>query len=193
MAQDVDLGILVITGGKGGVEPKVGDDAGVDVLRVGGIVEAGVHGGEGADVAACAAAASDDAVGIDAEFAGVLLEPTDGAFRVSDANSLVRLAVGQLGALAFEHLILSRGADQPAAGEVGAGSTKLIQRATAPATPVKEDQPRDFRLRAVVIRREVDFHPPLLSARSFVDVGFAGRRLGRVARSRRFLPEEQGG
>ena len=44
MTQDVDLGILVVIGGEGGIEPQIGDDAGVDVLRVGWVGVRGVRG-----------------------------------------------------------------------------------------------------------------------------------------------------
>ena len=176
MAQDVYLGILVVIGGEGGVEPQVGNDAGVNVLRIGRVVESGIHRGERADVPAGAAAAGDDALRINAELASVLLEPADGAFRVGDADALAGLTGWQcLGFGASEHAILRGGANEPATGKVGAGDAELPQRATAPATAVEEDHAGHFGFRRVVIGREVNLHLPRFPGALLVGVHFAGR------------------
>ena len=78
MSLNVDRGGLAVLSGKSGIDPGVGDDPGVDLHRIRRIIQAGIHRGEGTDVAARAGAAGDDAGGIDAKFTRVLLEPADG-------------------------------------------------------------------------------------------------------------------
>lgn len=115
VAEDVDFGVLVVVGSEGGVEPEVGDDGGVDVFGVGRVVEAGVEGSEGADVTAGGAATGDDALGVDAEFGGVLFEPADGAFGVGDADAFAGFTGWEFGAVGFaEHLVFGGGADEAA-------------------------------------------------------------------------------
>lgn len=179
MAQDVDLGVFVVIGGERGVEPQIGDNAGIDILRVRRVVEAGIHRGEGADVAACAAATGDNSLRVDAEFTCVLFEPTNRAFRIGDADALAGFACGQLSGIGLaEHLILRRGTDEPTTGEVGAGDTKLAQRAAAPSAAVEEDHTGHFRLRSIVVWRKVDLHLALHASRGLVDVRFASGSFG---------------
>lgn len=179
MREDVDFGVFVVIGGEGGIEPHVSDDARVDVHRVCGVIQARIHRGERADVAACRSTAGDDALRIDAELARVLLEPTNGAFRVGHAHALLGFTCGQLRGIGLaEHLILRRGADEPAIGKVGAGDAKLPQRASSPRTAVEEDHAGHFRLRGIVVRREVDLHLALYASRGLVDVRFASGSFG---------------
>ena len=126
MAQDVDLGVDVVIGSEGGIEPHISDDAGIDVLRVRRVVEAGIHRGEGADVPACRSAARDDALRVDAEFVRVLFEPADCAFGIGDTHAFAGFTRGQLGGVGLaEHLIFCCGTDESATGKVGAGDAKL--------------------------------------------------------------------
>ncbi len=172
--EDLDLWILVVIQSEGRVEPQVGDDTGVDVLRVGRIVEAGVQSGERTDVSSGAAAAGNDSGRVDAEFASVLLEPANRALGVSDANTFLRLTVRAFGGGFAEHLIFRRGTDETATGEVGAGDAELGQSAAGPPAAVEEDHAQDFSLRGVVVWREENLHLPLFAGRGFVDVRLAG-------------------
>ena len=182
MAQDVDFGVFVVIGGEGGIEPHVSDDAGVDVLRVGGVVQTRIHRGESADMPACRSTASDDALRINTELARVLFEPTNRAFRIGDADALAGFACGELRSIGLaEHLVLRRGADESATGKIGTRDAKLPQRATAPCAAVEEDHARGFRFREIVVRREVDLQLARLPGRSLVDVGFSGWSIGAEA------------
>lgn len=132
MREDVDFGVFVVIGGEGGVEPQVGDDAGIDVLRVRRVVEAGIHGGEGL---MCPPALTPPVMMRcgSAELACVLFEPADGAFGVGDADAFAGFTCGKFGCIGLaEHLILRRGADESATGKVSAGDAELPQRTTGP-------------------------------------------------------------
>jgi hypothetical protein len=184
-----EAGANVVTGGEffpaladsrvavafgGGVDDRIEEDEGVgkrgDGEVVGGFVDRVEEGGAGGDVAACGVAGDDDAVGIDAEFAGVLTE-------VADRGSPVFDAIEDGRALrVFEEAVVDADTDHAELGEVVREGEFDASGAASPTAAVDGD-PGGALVGGLVAVGFEDVEVEIAAGDGFVDDGTGGLEL----------------
>lgn len=146
-------------------DQKIGSRGDGEVF--GGFVEAGANSGTGGDVTSGGASGSDDTVGIDAEFGGVLSDPADGALGIGDAGIGVDFVAG------FDAVVGAEG-DKATTGEVLGLGFELEGGTFGPSSAEEEDNGGAF-VGRLPVGREVGSEGEIGLGRFFVDEGF-GRR-----------------